>query len=363
MKPLSFILVGSGWRAMFYVRIARRFPEQFDLKYVLCRTEEKAARLARENGVPATVSPAACEAAEPDFVVVAVSKPSGFAVAKEWARKGYPVVMETPAGCTVEEMKELWDLKEKRGAKIQVAEQYHRYPVMAAGLKAIEEGKLGDPYAAVLTVAHDYHGASLIRRMLGTGFEPVTLRGNRYQLPVTETDSRYGPVTDGRVTTRPRDHVVFEFASGKTAFYDFSGVIYHSFIRSRHVNVQGQKGEWNDGYLRYLGVDGLPATERIEPYLNPRYQSLETKKLREICSRRSPALTLENEQDEYAIATMLFDLRDYLAGGPEVYPLAEALEDAYLWLLIQNAAENPWTEVKSRPMPWEKQKQDTRGNG
>lgn len=352
MKPLSFVIIGSGWRAMFFARIARRFPEQFELKYLYCRTEEKAERVAREQGVPVTTSIEACEAARPDFVVVAVSKADICAVTKDWAAKGYPVLMETPAGCTVEELKELWELKEKHGAKIQVAEQYHRYPIMAAGLKAVKEGKLGDPYAVSLTVAHDYHGASLIRRMLGMGFEPMTLHGNRYRLPVTETDSRYGPVMGGGVKEQPRDHVTIEFASGKTAFYDFSGVLYHSFIRSRHLNVQGQNGEWNDSWLRYLGEDGLPVLEQMKPYLDPRYQCLETEELREICGRWNPVLTLEGQQDEYAIATMMFDMRDYLAGGAEVYPLAESLEDAYIWLLIQEAAEHPWTEVKSRPMPW-----------
>ena len=31
MKPLSFVIVGSGWRAMFYVRIAQRYPQCFKL--------------------------------------------------------------------------------------------------------------------------------------------------------------------------------------------------------------------------------------------------------------------------------------------------------------------------------------------
>lgn len=352
MKPFSFIVVGSGYRAMFYTRIARAFPDQFELKYVLCRSEEKVQKLIREHGVPATASVQVCENACPDFVVVAVNKDSIADVAREWVLKGYPVVTETPAGSSVEKLNALWDLKKNDGGRIMVCEQYRRYPVLAAGLKAIEEGRLGDPYAVYLSVAHDYHGVSLIRRMLKIGLEPVRMRGSRYEFPVTETDSRYGAVTDGRTARKIRDHVTMEFASGKAAFYDFSGVQYHSYIRSRHLTVQGQNGEWSDTILRYVKDDHRPETEYMLPYFAPRYRALETGRLKEICSGWKPELLLDQEQDEYAIATMLYDFRDYLAGGPEVYPLAEALEDAYLWKLMQEAVWNPGKEIVSERMPW-----------
>lgn len=164
-RPLSFVIVGSGWRSLFYVRIARKFPEQFQLKYLLCRTWEKAEKMAAEYGVPATASSEVCEQANPDFVVVAVNKASLFAETRKWALKGFPVLCETPAAVSVEHLKELWTLVQN-GARIQIAEQYHRYPIMAAGLKAISEGRLAEPYAVRLSVAHDYHGVSLIRRML-----------------------------------------------------------------------------------------------------------------------------------------------------------------------------------------------------
>lgn len=352
VKPLSFIIVGSGYRAMFYVRIARRYPEQFDLKYVLCRSEEKAERLIREQGAPATASVEQCENAGADFVVVAVNKTSIADVAREWILKGYPVVTETPAGSSIEKIKMLWDLKVNHSERIMVCEQYHRYPVLAGGLKAIEDGKLKDPYAVYLSVAHDYHGISLIRRMLQLGPEPVRMRGSRYEFPVTETDSRNGEITDGRIAGKLRDHVTMEFASGKAAFYDFSGVQYHSYIRSRHVTVQGQDGEWSDTILHYVNEEHKPETEYLLPYFAPRYQALETRELKELCRSWKPELLLEQAQDEYAIATMLYDMRDYLAGGPEVYPLAEALEDAYLWILMQEAVQSPGKEIISERMPW-----------
>lgn len=352
MKPLSFVLVGSGFRAMFYVRIARKYPELFELKYMLCRSEEKAQKMRQEQGIPATASIEACEKVHPDCIVVAVGKDDIADVAEEWVVKGYPVVTETPAGSSVEKLKRLWNLKKNNGGRIVVCEQYHRYPFLAAGLKAVQEGVLGEPYAVYLSLAHDYHGASLIRRMLGLKMERVTMRGSRYEFPVTETDSRYGEITDGRVSMKVRDHVVMEFESGKVAFYDFSGVQYRSFIRTRHLTVQGQNGEWSDTMLYYVNEEHKPEAVHLLPYFNPRYRALETKELRELCRPWKAEVLLEQAQDEYAVATMLYDLKSYLDGGEEVYPLAEALEDAYIWLLIQEAVQNPRKEIVSEQMPW-----------
>lgn len=42
MKPMRFIVVGSGWRSLFFARIAQAYPEWFELSALLCRTREKA---------------------------------------------------------------------------------------------------------------------------------------------------------------------------------------------------------------------------------------------------------------------------------------------------------------------------------
>lgn len=38
MTKLRFIVVGSGWRSLFYWRIAQALPERFELCAMLCRT-------------------------------------------------------------------------------------------------------------------------------------------------------------------------------------------------------------------------------------------------------------------------------------------------------------------------------------
>ena len=227
---LSYLIVGSGYRARFYARIARTYPELFSAVY-LCRSEEKARLIVEE-----------AEAFRPDFIVIAVNKTSITDVCIEWVNRGYPVLMETPAGMTRDQLLQLWDLRQS-GARIAVAEQYHRYPDMIAGLKAVEEGRIGTPGTVYLSLAHDYHGMSLIRRMLMAEGESYMIRGERTMHPVAETDSRTGPIPGNPVREKARDVVWVSFDSGKSALYDFSGVQYHSFIRSRHVIVRGDRGE------------------------------------------------------------------------------------------------------------------------
>ena len=362
MKPLSFVIVGSGWRAMFFVRIAKRYPELFDLKYILCRTQEKAEQIQREQGIPTTTSVSDCEKACADFVVVSVSRDAAFPLVKEWLEKGYAVLAETPAAVTEEQMEELWALHQK-GARLQIAEQYIRYPLIATGLQAVKQGLLGEPHAVTLSLAHDYHGISVIRHMLNCGLDnpeirknglpTVSLSARNHTYPVMETDSRFGPVTDGSIKQRTRTRVTFEFANGKTAFYDFDGVQYHSFIRARHINVQGPKGEWNDTLLHYVDGDYQPVKEQLRPSLDPSYPKLTTEELIHLSPLWKPEVHMENWQDEYAIATLMLDMRKLIEEGQEGYPLAEALEDAYLWLLMERAAANPDQIISSHPHSWQ----------
>ena len=347
---LSYLIVGSGYRAKFYARIAKTYPALFSALF-LCRSEEKAALMQYETGVPAVCSTEEAAAFRPDFIVIAVNKTSITDVSIEWVNRGYPVLMETPAGMTREQLLQLWNLSQN-SARIAVAEQYHRYPDMIAGLQAVSEGRIGTPGSAYLSLAHDYHGMSLLRRMLLTEGESYSIRGERTMYPVTETDSRTGPLPGNPVRERARDLVWVSFDSGKKALYDFSGVQYHSFIRSRHVLVRGDRGEWCDAVLYCLDNRGQPVWEELRPVIPERYRELDTALLRD--ARRVPraGLSMDNLQDEFAMASMLYDMKDFLENGTEVYPLREALEDAYFRILMEEALAEPWKEVRAGKKPW-----------
>jgi len=348
---LSYVIVGSGYRAEYFARIAVKHPGLFRAMF-LCRSAEKAAAVSARTGVPASVSLEEALDFRPDFAVIAVDREHVGDVAAEWAERGFPVVTETPAGSTVEKMKRLWALSRDKGAKIVCCEQYHRYPVLANGLRQVAEGRVGTPASAYLSLAHDYHGISLIRRMLGVQDEGYTLRGVRSTASVEATDSRYGAILDGSRAEEVRDTVHITFASGKTAVYDFAPTQYRTFLRSRHLTVRGDRGEWSDRLITCVDEEHRPQRFFVMPEIDARYRALDSQALRDIRKTWTPELFLDTEQDEFAIASILLDMESYLAGGPSPYPLEEALEDGYFWLLLNEAVSRPFEAVEAQPMPW-----------
>ena len=346
MSKLRYVIVGSGYRAEFYGRIASTYPELFEALF-LCRSEEKADLMREKTGAAAVCAEKEAEAFRPDFVVVAVNKSSIADVSALWAERGYAVLMETPAASSVETLKKLWAFSREKDVRVAVAEQYHRYPELLSGLQAVRAGRIGRPSFACLSLAHDYHAASLIRRMLLTEGESYILRGERFVNAIVETDSREGPITDGRIAEKDRSVLFVEYASGKRAVYDFSGVQYHSFLRSRHLTVRGERGEWTDNLLLFLDEEGKPRREKLCQVLPEAYASLDTPMLRALRENWRPDLRLENCQDEFAMASMLLDMGRWLDGGTSPYTLEEALADASFYLLSQKALEMPWKAFSS----------------
>lgn len=331
MAKIRYGIVGSGWRSEFYVRIAKALPEEFEAVAMLCRSEEKARLMAEKTGVRTTVSRSEFQALKPDFVVVAVDKPSIFPVARQWADKGIPVLCETPAGRTLEDLEDAWQLH-CYGARLQVAEQYHRYPRYERILQAVESGKLGKIWTVSLSAAHDYHAVSLIRRILGVGFEDASFIGKRFSFPVTITGGREGEVFDGLVEKRDRVRMDLEFESGKAAFYDFSSVQYHSLIRSVDVRIQGERGEIAGNEMVYLDEENRPRRETL--------------------TWENPYGAQGLSEDETAVARMLKGMKEYIDTGAEVYPLAEALQDAYFALVMEKTLLHPYETLYSERQMW-----------
>ncbi len=334
---LTYVIAGSGYRAEYFGRVARTWPELFRACY-LCRSEEKAALMRKNTGAEAVLTAEAAMAFKPDFIVVAVDRGHVADVVEEWIGRGFPVVAETPVGDTEEKLQRLEALSE-RGAKIVCCEQYHRYPILAAGLEAVRRGAIGTPRSACISLAHDYHAASLLRRALMIGRERYEMRGSRQVSPAVNTDSRYGAILDGSVTEEVRDQVLIDYESGKTAIYDFAPLQYRSYIRARHFTVRGDRGEWSDTTVYRLDGRNVPFRTALMPEIPERYRCLDTQYLRDLRKTWRPELFLDTLQDEYAIATILLDMGDYLRGGESPYPLWEAVEDARFWLRLREAVE------------------------
>lgn len=314
MKKTRFVIVGSGWRAAFYVRLAKVMSDRFELLYMLCRSSEKAEQISDEFDIPVTTSISDCIEAEPDFVVVAVSKSSISQVSLEWLDRGFFVLAETPAALDFENLKLLKNLGEK-GRRLVIAEQYHLYPENREILSLLEENLIGKPDCLNISLAHDYHAMSLIRAFLRIPLdEKFSVRAKSYFFETTETFTRYEHFTDGRSAPKKRCVAVFEFENGKVAFYDFDSEQYRSPIRKNSLKIQGARGEIIDGKIFYLDSKN------------------------EACQKSLYSETEEFSQDESALALLLQEMADYVRGeGKNPYPLEEALQDSFMAILMHKA--------------------------
>ena len=144
MNKIRYIIVGSGWRSQFYVRIAKAMPERFEAAAMLCRTEEKAKLMHEQTRRLHNDFRGRVPQLKPDFVVVAVDKLSIFKVSRHWLDKGWPVLCETPAGLNIEDLEDAWQLH-CYGTRFQVAEQYYLYPGYEKDhLELVKSGVLGE---------------------------------------------------------------------------------------------------------------------------------------------------------------------------------------------------------------------------
>lgn len=374
MGKYRFIIVGSGWRSLFYVRIAKALPHDFELCVMLCRTQEKAERIAAVHGIHTTTSVEECIELKPDFAVVAVNKDSIADVSKEWLERGFTVLCETPASLNLTTLHELWALHEQ-GAKLAVAEQYIYYPFYYAIGQVLKREWIGDPYCAVVSLAHEYHGASLIRNYLREEMTPFQVTGKTFAFPTVETMSRYERFTDGRMTDKKRTVAAFEFADGKVGLYDFDPEQYRSPIRHNYLNIRGPRGEIKDNKIYYLDqnnelrcreLEVSTRTVEVPGEENPNLKRI--KQITQIGFQGSPDIVhipyFENAalaSDETAIAKVMCGVAAYARGERSdsgelrqpCYSLRSALQDSYMTVLLQEAIATGQT-VKSTKQPWHK---------
>ena len=73
-----FVIIGAGWRAMYYVRAAARQSGSCYEPVIYCRNPEKAAELRDKRGLICFSDFQECLSTRPDFLVLAVPKEVSF---------------------------------------------------------------------------------------------------------------------------------------------------------------------------------------------------------------------------------------------------------------------------------------------
>ncbi len=357
MGRIRFGLIGSGWRAEFYIRIAQAVQDVFELTAVVVRDEKKGRDFAERMKVKVVNTLEELQRTEPEYVVLAVKRGIISEYLPKLFEKGIPVLCETPPGEKVEALESVWKNYKRFNGRIQVAEQYFAQPLYAAWYQAIVDGKLGEVQNINISALHGYHGVSIIRRFLQAGWGNCRIYGKRFWFDVTETYGREGMAFDGKVFKCSRDRLTLEFENGKVAYFDFSDPAqYHSFIRTRQLTVQGIRGEIDDMTIRYLTDENVPVTQELNRIDLGVYNNQEWSHfgimLGEEFLYKTPFPNARLNDDEIAVATCMLKMKEYLDTGTDFYSLQDALQDMYFSLKMEEALGEPNREVRTESRIW-----------
>lgn len=355
MESCRFGIIGGGWRAEFFLRVARALPERFVVGGMLVRDADKGRGIEEAWGVPTVRTlDALLDSDYGSFVVISVPWPTTPLMARELAERGVPALAETPPAPDLEGLRDLHELT-ARGARVQVAEQYNFQPLHAARLALARSGKLARISQAQVSAAHGYHGVSLIRALLGVRYEPCTIQARAFVSPLLAGPGRSGPPAEHRVVDSRQVIAQIDWGD-RLGVFDFTGDQYFSWVRSPRVLVRGERGEIVDERVSYLEDYRTPVyldLKRVDAGLAGNLEGYYHVGILAGSEwvYRNPFAPGRLTDDEIAVATCLEKMAAYAAGGPSFYSLAEASHDHYLGMLIEQAARSGQA-VTTEAQPW-----------
>jgi predicted dehydrogenase len=166
---------------------------------------------------------------------------------------GVKVLAETPPAPDEAGLRALW---EQVGARrmVQVAEQYLLMPGHAARREIVARGVIGRPTSVQVSSTHGYHAVSMIRGLLGVGFEPVRVVASRFTAPLVDPLTRFGWTGDEEPKDAATTLATLDFGGGRSGLYDFTDNQWHNRLRLRRIVIRGSHGEIaDDTVVRWAG--------------------------------------------------------------------------------------------------------------
>jgi predicted dehydrogenase len=329
---VSFVIVGAGFRAAAFWRIAAAIGEP--------RCAGVVARTPRPLPVPVFADVAEClRVAAPDFVVTALPRAVTPAVVTEVVGHGVPVLAETPPAADAGGMRALWSAVGGTGL-VQVAEQYLLMPTHAARRAVVARGLIGVPAQVQVSSTQLYHAVSLMRGLLGAGRQAVTVRATRHIAPLVNPLDRGGWTGDPVARSAATTIATLDFGGGRSGVYDFTDNQTRNQLRSRRLLVRGSHGEVQDDQVVRLAAPRTITRTRIE-----RSPEGDLALGGEIFFR-NPWKGLRFNDDEIATASLLRATADWARGaGKPPYPLVDGLHDHRIGLAIEEASTTGETVV------------------
>ena len=175
MEKIRYAIVGTGWRALFFVRAAKNLPELFEVTGVLSRSKERAEAFEKEYGVKTFTDLDEMLETKPEFVVSCVTRSAIGEMTMKLMERGMNVLSETPLANDEESLLALYETWKRKGVTLQLAEQYFLYPNHAARAEVVRRGYLGEVSSCYLSLIHEYHALSMMRVYLDANDEKAAI--------------------------------------------------------------------------------------------------------------------------------------------------------------------------------------------
>jgi predicted dehydrogenase len=342
-NPARFAVVGTGWRAQYFLRLAGLLPDRFEVAGVVGRSSESAERVgARWNARPFTSLEAMVAAGRPEFIVTALPWGTAPVVAEAAVALGLPVLSETPPAPDLDGLRALWSAVGASGL-VQVAEQYHLMPSHASRLALARSGAIGTVTSCQISSTHGYHAAALIRAYLGVAFEPATISARRFIAPLINPLVRDAWTDDAEPKDAATTIATLDFG-GRMGLYDFTDNQWHNQLRSRRLLVRGSAGEIEDDeVVRLVGPRTIvrsPLVRRQTGYdLDLDAFDTDHISLGDTILYRNPFPTLRFNDEDIAISSILARMAAWCRDeGAAPYPLADACQDHLLAIATEESA-------------------------
>ena len=248
---MKAVLIGTGWRSKFYIRISELLPSLLEIVSVYSSSTERADEL-RKKGLRCFTTLDEVLSFKHDAVIVATKRDSFFPLMKEMGKRGEFILSETSfLPLQDEQLKEIVSLK---GA---VMEQYPYDPVFSACINA--SAMIGRIDQVLISGLHNHHAAALARIILGLkAEEPDEVLFFDHPSSVLETGKRDEMIINGKVENYIRKLRILKFKSS-LFINDFSSNQYHNYLFEKKLEIRGDRGVVTIDGVRLVNNEGYPS--------------------------------------------------------------------------------------------------------
>ena len=340
---IKIAVVGGGWRAEFYLRLANSMPDRFQLVGIVVRNSETAAKLSAKYQTKSYASVQDLLRHEkPDYVVSSVSWISNPGILEELVAAKIHVLSETPPAPDTDALRKLW-ANVGPSNLVQVAEQYLLLPGHASRMHVVKSGAIGTATSVEVSSTHGYHAISMMRGFLASGYGRAKVSAQQFEAPLVNPllrDSWNHDLSEKNANTTI---AMIDFGDHGSGIYNFVDNQWHNQLRHRRIVIRGSKGEIVDDTVIRLVDSPTIVTSHLERYqlgydLNLDGYDTEHISFDGNVIYKNPFIGHRFMDEEIAIATMMVRMGDWSTGSADSpYPLREACQDHLISLAMDQS--------------------------